>query len=268
MKRCLVPSVLIAVVWFATFVNSQNGASYAQALPQPADDEELPIGWEQPPIAAELPAASAATGKAIPPAVPTSAFLGVTFDPQTPKAAVVRSVAPGSPAEKAGLRAGDTIEALNDRLVTGYQDVLDAVRWMKPGDSVDLQVSRRVSLRTQAVLAPLSPSGQHTTNYRPVPAEPAPALEPQPTIAPEFLPEPDRLQPLERLQQRSRQPFRQSDADTSRLRILPFNADAQRPIRTNDGDTNRRSTDGQSQRNLSNEQEDDRRRGRFSRRRN
>jgi hypothetical protein len=78
------------------------------------------------------------------------AYLGVTFDPEARNYALVRSVAEASPAERAGLIAGDVIELLNGRQVSSYADVLTAIRWMKPGDSLDVEVTRRV--RTQVVL--------------------------------------------------------------------------------------------------------------------
>jgi hypothetical protein len=116
------------------------------------------------------------------------AYLGVTFEPEIPSAAVTQSVAPGSPAEQAGLRAGDVIETLNGQRVATYQDVLDAVRWMKPGDSIDIIASRRVSIRTQAVLEQAPDGYRRTVDLAAPPEDVENTI--RPTAAEELLPAP------------------------------------------------------------------------------
>jgi membrane-associated protease RseP (regulator of RpoE activity) len=97
----------------------------------------------------------------------SQAYLGVTFDPQYQTAAVARSVTAGSPADQAGIKAGDTIVSVNGRRITGYDDVLRWVDRLKPGDVLDIDVTRRVSVKARAVLDG-QPVGARTTNYRPV----------------------------------------------------------------------------------------------------
>jgi serine protease Do len=56
--------------------------------------------------------------------------------------ALVSEVSEDSPAEKAGIKAGDVIIAVGDDEVTGYGDVGEFIREMNPGDSVTVKVLR------------------------------------------------------------------------------------------------------------------------------
>jgi putative serine protease PepD len=60
----------------------------------------------------------------------------------------VQQVSSGAPADKAGLKAGDVITKIGDRLVYSYQDVAAAVRSHRPGDSVPITYSRNGSTTT------------------------------------------------------------------------------------------------------------------------
>ncbi|HEX2476809.1 MAG TPA: PDZ domain-containing protein [Lacipirellulaceae bacterium] len=83
---------------------------------------------------------------------PRRPYLGITFDPEYTDAAVARSVVPGGPADQAGIQPGDTIDAINDQTVSSYRDAYAIVQALRPGEIVDIDFSRRVSGRTQAVL--------------------------------------------------------------------------------------------------------------------
>ena len=56
--------------------------------------------------------------------------------------AVVQEVVKDGPADKAGLRAGDTIIKLQDRTIRDADDVTRDIHKMKPGDVVEIQVLR------------------------------------------------------------------------------------------------------------------------------
>lgn len=73
-----------------------------------------------------------------------AAVLGVTMDPQYPEAAVVREVAPGSAAEKAGLRPGDMITVINKIEVRKPADVTGFVAAQQPGDQVEMEFIRPI----------------------------------------------------------------------------------------------------------------------------
>ena len=60
----------------------------------------------------------------------------------------VEQVTAGAPADKAGLKAGDVITKIGDRLVYSYQDVAAAVRSHRPGDTVPITYSRNGSTST------------------------------------------------------------------------------------------------------------------------
>ncbi|HMA47912.1 MAG TPA: PDZ domain-containing protein, partial [Frankiaceae bacterium] len=68
--------------------------------------------------------------------------------------AVVRSVVPGGPADRAGLRAGDVIDAVDGRRVGGVDELVVAVRSHAIGEMVTVSYQRDGSERTaQATLA-------------------------------------------------------------------------------------------------------------------
>jgi phosphoserine phosphatase RsbU/P len=73
----------------------------------------------------------------------SAAFLGVNYDldVETP-GIVITQVLPGSPAEKAGLRAKDVVAAVNGRLLDTPNPFYDAVSRGLPGDTVRFTVRR------------------------------------------------------------------------------------------------------------------------------
>ncbi|MDQ3802689.1 MAG: PDZ domain-containing protein [Acidobacteriota bacterium] len=58
------------------------------------------------------------------------------------RGALVNSVAPGSPAERAGLRRGDVITAFNGAPVADTNALRNAVAGTQPGTEVSLTVNR------------------------------------------------------------------------------------------------------------------------------
>src|SRR5262245_31737852 len=55
---------------------------------------------------------------------------------------LVSSVAPDSPAEKAGLKAGDVITSVNGRTVDDLRDLTERLRDAKPGADIELGITR------------------------------------------------------------------------------------------------------------------------------
>jgi len=72
---------------------------------------------------------------------PHRAFIGVQFDfdGTAPK---VREILPGLGAEKAGIKPGDTIVAVNDTAVTNREQVVEMLREFRDGQTVKLGVRR------------------------------------------------------------------------------------------------------------------------------
>jgi phosphoserine phosphatase RsbU/P len=89
---------------------------------------------------------------------PSQARVGIDIDYAAEEGAlVVNGVSPGSPAQRAGLRAGDHIVAVNGRRISG--PYLDAAMRGAPGDVVRLTVERppadtRAEISTTLVAAP------------------------------------------------------------------------------------------------------------------
>src|SRR5712691_3981570 len=85
------------------------------------------------------------------------AYLGVEVDTAGEAATLdLRGVAEGSPAQRAGLRAGDRILALNGRPLTPWAPLLEAVGHARPGDRLRLLVARpgaTAPLLLEAVMA-------------------------------------------------------------------------------------------------------------------
>ncbi|GII63792.1 hypothetical protein Skr01_38770 [Sphaerisporangium krabiense] len=87
------------------------------------------------------------TGKA------THAYLGVNLADATGDAqgAVIGSVQQGSPAEQAGLKAGDVITKLDGKPVSGAETVVGAVRGYRPGTKVTVTYARNGATATVTV---------------------------------------------------------------------------------------------------------------------
>jgi putative serine protease PepD len=77
-------------------------------------------------------------------------YLGVTSAPH-PNGAEVQGVTPGSPAQSAGLRAGDVITGVDGREVTEPGDVSAALDGLEPGDEVQVEVARDGESRTLTI---------------------------------------------------------------------------------------------------------------------
>jgi len=86
------------------------------------------------------------------------AYLGVGFDAQARDAAVVISVNPGSPAQQAGLQAGDILVALNGQEVRSYSEAIAVIRNMRPGDELEIVFERARSEREVVALLDTLPN--------------------------------------------------------------------------------------------------------------
>jgi len=75
------------------------------------------------------------------------AYLGVATEQSltNSQGALVASVAPGSPAATAGLRAGEVITAINGTAVSGPSQLVARIAALKPGDRITLTVKRTAS---------------------------------------------------------------------------------------------------------------------------
>ncbi len=82
--------------------------------------------------------------------------LAQAFGLQESRGAVIAEVVRGSPAERAGLRVGDVILAVNDRPVTGSADVRNRIGLTPVGEKVRIKVRRngRVLTLTATIATP------------------------------------------------------------------------------------------------------------------
>ena len=82
------------------------------------------------------------------------AYLGTIPDmSQSPGGVRLTGVRAGSPAERAGLQAGDVITAIEAKIVANLYDMTDALRSHQPGDTVTITARRGATdVRVTAVL--------------------------------------------------------------------------------------------------------------------
>jgi membrane-associated protease RseP (regulator of RpoE activity) len=151
--------------WLVVFVALLTGMSVLQHVAAQEQIEPSPVA-DEPELAADLPLPEHSLVVEKPARDNSRAYFGVTFDPQFPNAAVARSVTAGSPADEAGVQAGDAIVSLNGQEVSTYDDVLRLISRLRPGDVLDIEVSRRVSVRARAVLDGAPIGVEHTAGYR------------------------------------------------------------------------------------------------------
>jgi membrane-associated protease RseP (regulator of RpoE activity) len=76
------------------------------------------------------------------PALPATAFLGIAYEPSD-EGATVGQVIEGSPAERAGLRVGDVITAVDDVQLVGPGQLTRLIQAHQPGEKVTLTILRR-----------------------------------------------------------------------------------------------------------------------------
>jgi S1-C subfamily serine protease len=102
-------------------------------------DGNVGIGFAIPIDLAAKSATAIVQGKTV-----QTGYLGVTMSPATGggDGALVQEVAQGSPADKAGLRVGDLVVAIDGKAVQSYSDLGARIRAHKPGDKVTLKVVR------------------------------------------------------------------------------------------------------------------------------
>ncbi|TML62964.1 MAG: PDZ domain-containing protein [Actinobacteria bacterium] len=79
------------------------------------------------------------------------AFLGVNVADDPNGGADVARIVSGSPADKAGLRAGDVVTAIDGTKVTGADDLVAAVQRHRPGDTVSITFTRGSNTQTVKV---------------------------------------------------------------------------------------------------------------------
>jgi S1-C subfamily serine protease/predicted esterase len=122
------------------------------------------------------------------PVVLRRGFLGITMkatDPARPPdmygtVPVIGTVSPGSAAEKADLKPGDEIKAINDRPVRNYSQVLHALGTKYEGDEVSILIVRdKKEIKKEKVVlgAAVSAFGQPFLGILPLRDDPDPGVE-------------------------------------------------------------------------------------------
>jgi putative serine protease PepD len=88
-------------------------------------------------------------------------YLGVATSPTTggQDGALIQEVAPGSPADRAGLQAGDLVIGIDGQGVQNYSELAARIRAHKPGDKVSLQVIRDGNETTISATLAQRPAG-------------------------------------------------------------------------------------------------------------
>jgi len=71
----------------------------------------------------------------------------------------VEEVVPNSPADRAGLRAGDVIRAFGERPVRATQELLEEIMKRQPGDRVNIKVWRNGKEITLSLTVGTFPDG-------------------------------------------------------------------------------------------------------------
>ena len=149
-----------------------------------ADNAEAPpfvpgeISIGEPIVLPSEQAPPAAPPAAAPPgAVPGNGWLGIVVaESRTPGRWVVAEVAPGSPAEAAGIRAGDEVRAINGTRLQSADDVSQSLTALAPGQAVSVAIARDESVADVRMTAVPRPTPGAARGGQAAPAEPAPAM--------------------------------------------------------------------------------------------
>jgi putative serine protease PepD len=119
-------------------------------------DGNVGIGFAVPIDIAARSAAAIVQGKQI-----QIGYLGVSVDnaPAGQDGAIVRDVASGSPAARAGLQVGDLVTAVDGQAVQGAGEMIARIRSHKPGDKVTITVERNGNRTTISATLGERPGG-------------------------------------------------------------------------------------------------------------
>jgi putative serine protease PepD len=140
-------------------INSAIASLGSDTLSGGSQSGNIGVGFAIPIDEAKTVASELITsGKAVHP------LLGVTLTDKASSSgtdqAIVHSVVKGGPADKAGLKAGDVITAINSTATAGDDAVIAAIRSHQPGQSISLTYSRGGSSHTvQVTLTQQSATG-------------------------------------------------------------------------------------------------------------
>ena len=97
--------------------------------------------------------------------------LAESFGLKRPDGALVAAVSPNSPAQKAGVQAGDVIVAFNGKPITGSAELPLAVADARPGESAQLKVWRKGKEQTLTVVIGTTPQANLAQAQQPAPTE-------------------------------------------------------------------------------------------------
>jgi putative serine protease PepD len=119
-------------------------------------DGNVGIGFAIPIDLAAKSATAIVQGKTV-----QTGYLGVTMAPATggQDGALVQDITSGSPAERAGLRVGDLVVAIDGKAVVSYSELGARIRSHKPGDKVTLKVVRGGNETTVTATLAQRPAG-------------------------------------------------------------------------------------------------------------
>ena len=172
--RCLTWAAYLALLGVVAGGRSLQAADNAEA--PPFVPGEISIG--EPIVLPPNQAPPAAAPAAAPPgAVPGNGWLGIVVaESRTPGRWVVAEVAPGSPAEAAGIRAGDEVRAINGTRLQSADDVSQSLTALAPGQAVSVAIARDESVADVRMTAVPRPTPGAARGWQAVPAEPAPAM--------------------------------------------------------------------------------------------
>jgi putative serine protease PepD len=113
---------------------------------QNADDGFLGVGFAVPSSRATDVAQQLIDGEEV-----DHAYMGVSVAPADTGGAAITEVVPDSPADQAGLQAGDVVVRIGDRPITDSNDLVSAVQGASVGDTLEVEFQRDGTPQTTTV---------------------------------------------------------------------------------------------------------------------
>src|SRR5205814_575673 len=93
-------------------------------------------------------------------------YIGLTGEDSEEGGAKITGVVAEGPAEKAGLKSDDIVQAIGDKPVTSYNQFLEEIRSRNPGDKTKLKVQREGQSQEVEVTIGERPPGQFGGGFR------------------------------------------------------------------------------------------------------